>query len=36
MSEPLYDNVVITSSDSTVSRVMLGGAVCDINGVTEQ
>jgi hypothetical protein len=31
MSEPLYDLVVITSDDSTASRVMLGASVSNLN-----
>jgi hypothetical protein len=35
MSEPLYNSVVITSTDETASRVMLGGSVSNLNeGVT--
>jgi hypothetical protein len=35
MSEPLYDQVVLSTSDSTTSRVMLGESVSNLNaGVT--
>jgi hypothetical protein len=35
MSEPLYDQVILTTNDSTVSRVMLGSSVDNLNaGVT--
>jgi hypothetical protein len=36
MSEPLYDEAKIASIDDTTSRVLLGGALSDLNGVTEQ